>query len=106
MRQQGAYDKLLLLATLMLVGFGVLMVYSSTSVVTPLFAKRNISSFFYVKRHALTLLLGLAFMFAASRIKLDTLKKLAIPLLIVSFVLLILVFVPKIGLSAGGATRS
>jgi len=34
-----------------------------------------------------------------------TLKKMAIPLLVLSFLLLVLVFVPKIGITAGGARR-
>jgi cell division protein FtsW len=99
------HDRLLLLATILLVGFGALMVYSSTSVVTPVFARRNISQFFYFKRHLLTLAMGVAVMFLASRAKVETLRKIAVPLLVFSFVLLILVFVPKIGITAGGARR-
>lgn len=98
-------DRWLILTTVLLIGFGALMVYSSTSVVTPVFARRNISPFFYFKRHLFTMVLGLFFMYFLSRTSLDTLKKSAVPLLILSFVLLILVFVPKVGITAGGARR-
>jgi len=105
MPERKAHDRLLLLATILLLGFGALMVYSSTSVVTPVFARRNISQFFYFKRHLLTLAMGVVVMFLASRAKVETLRKIAVPLLVFSFVLLILVFVPKIGVTAGGARR-
>jgi cell division protein FtsW len=99
------YDRWLLAITLLLVGFGALMVYSSTSVVTPIFARRNITQFFYFKRHILTLIIGILFLYGATRISVHTLKKIAVPLLVFSFILLILVFVPKIGITAGGARR-
>jgi cell division protein FtsW len=105
MPDRRTYDRLLLLATILLVGFGALMVYSSTSVVTPVFARRNISQFFYFRRHLLTLVMGVVVMFLASRAKVETLRKIAVPLLVFSFVLLILVFVPKVGITAGGARR-
>ncbi len=99
------YDRLLLFITAVLTIFGAIMIYSSTSVVTPLLAKKNITPFFYFKRHIFTMFMGIVFMFIAFRIKTDTLKKISIPLLIFSFILLILVFVPKIGINAGGAKR-
>ncbi|GAB4407874.1 MAG: putative lipid II flippase FtsW [Thermodesulfovibrionales bacterium] len=99
------YDRWLLIATAVLILSGMIMIYSSTSVITPTFAKRNITQFFYFKRHVLTVLIGIAFMYIASRISTETLNRMAIPLLIFSFILLILVFVPKIGISAGGARR-
>lgn len=91
--------------TVVLVVFGLIMIYSSTSVVTPLFAKKNITPFFYFRRHLFTVLLGVIFMYIAFRVPADTLTKAAIPLLVLSFVLLVLVFIPKIGVSAGGARR-
>jgi len=99
------YDKLLLLTTFVLVVFGVLMIYSSTSVITPDLAKKGVSEFYYFKRHIVTILIGLGCMFLAYSLKPSFLKKIAIPLLIFSFLLLILVFVPGIGVSAGGARR-
>lgn len=105
MVNKASYDKWLFLVTFVLVGLGTLMVYSSTSVITPVFAKKNISAFFYLKRHIFTICVGAVFMYFASRVNLETLKKMAFPLLAFSFVLLVLVFVPGLGISAGGARR-
>jgi len=99
------YDKWLFLITLILTAFGALMVYSSTSVITPVFARKNITPFFYLKRHIVTILVSLIFLIISMRVSTKTLNKAAIPLLIFSFLLLILVFFPKIGVAAGGAKR-
>jgi cell division protein FtsW len=90
---------------LLLLAFGSLMIYSSTSVITPLLAKRNITEFYYFKRHILTVFLGsLALLFTYS-LRPEVLKRFSFALLIFSFVLLCLVFLPHIGVTAGGARR-
>jgi len=99
------YDRWLLIATAALIISGIVMIYSSTSVITPVLARRNVTQFFYFKRHLLTVLIGIAFMVIASRLSTETLKGMSIPLLISSFILLILVFIPGVGISAGGARR-
>lgn len=99
------HDRWLLLITFLLIGFGSLMIYSSTSVVTPSLGKKNVTQFFYFKKHLFTMLLGFGFMFAVYRLRPDTIKKIALPLIVFSFLLLILVFVPGVGVSAGGAKR-
>ncbi|MDH5768100.1 MAG: putative lipid II flippase FtsW [Nitrospirota bacterium] len=98
-------DKLLLIITFLLIIFGALMIYSSTSVITPVLAKKGITEFYYFKKHIFTIVIGFGFLFLAYQMKLSFLKKMAIPLLIFSFVLLILVFLPGIGVTAGGAKR-
>lgn len=100
-----SYDKVLLLVMLLLLAFGSLMIYSSTSVITPLLAKRNITEFYYFKRHILTVFLGsLALLFTYS-LRPEVLKRFSFALLIFSFVLLCLVFLPHVGVTAGGARR-
>jgi len=102
----GKYEKWILLATVSLAGLGALMIYSSTSVVTPVLAKKNITEFYHFKRHIFTIVIGFAFLFFAYfRLKSSVLQKMAVPLLVFSFILLILVFLPVIGVSAGGARR-
>ncbi|MEW6067069.1 MAG: putative lipid II flippase FtsW [Nitrospirota bacterium] len=101
----GKYDKLLLVVTCLLIGFGALMIYSTTSVVTPSLVKKGVTEFYYFKKHMFTILIGFCFMFITYTVNLSLIKKMAIPLLIISFVLLILVFLPSIGVSAGGARR-
>ncbi len=99
------YDRLLLFIMLLLVAFGALMIYSSTSVVTPVFAKRHIGEFYYFKRHLFTMLLGALALLFAYRLKPSVLRKAAVPLLVFSFVLLLAVFLPHVGVTAGGARR-
>jgi len=99
------YDRWFLLITFFLLGLGALMIYSSTAVVSPAMSKKDITQFFYFKRHLFTMLLGFAAMFAAYRLRPETLNKITLPLLIFSFLLLVLVFVPGMGISAGGAKR-
>lgn len=99
------YDRWLLAVTLLLMGFGALMVYSSTSVVTPVMEKKHITEFYYFKKHVFSVGVGLAVMFAAYRVKPSFIWKVSFPLLGLSLVLLLLVFLPGIGVSAGGARR-
>jgi cell division protein FtsW len=99
------YDKWLLLSAVTLIGFGALMIYSSTSVVTPVLARRGVTEFYYFKRHFLTILIGFIFMFIAYKMNLSFIKKSSVLLLVLSFVLLIFVFLPGIGVTAGGARR-
>ncbi|MDI6744045.1 MAG: putative lipid II flippase FtsW [Thermodesulfovibrionales bacterium] len=99
------YDRWFLLITFFLLGLGALMIYSSTAVVSPAMSKKDVTQFFYFKRHLFTMLLGFAAMFAAYRLRPEALKKAALPLLVFSFLLLVLVFVPGMGISAGGAKR-
>ena len=99
------YDKVLLFIMLAMVAFGALMIYSSTSVITPLLAKKKITEFYYFKRHMFTMVLGTFAMLIAYRLKPSLLKKMSVPLLVFSFFLLLLVFVPNLGVTAGGARR-
>ncbi|MBM4129363.1 MAG: hypothetical protein FJ243_04495, partial [Nitrospira sp.] len=102
---QNTHDRWLLLITFLLIVFGALMIYSSTSVITPALAKKKVSEFYYFKKHIFTIVIGLVMMVVAYKVKPSLLEKMAIPLLILSFLLLILVFFPGIGVSAGGAKR-
>jgi cell division protein FtsW len=87
---------------LALVAIGIVMVYSSTALMS---TKEFGSSFHYLKNHIFTVSLGLAAMFLLSQINYLKLRLLAITLLILGLILLVLVFVPGIGLSANGARR-
>lgn len=102
----GKYDRVILLTTLVLVCFGALMIYSSTSVITPVLAKKNVTEFYYFKRHIFTIVIGFIILFlTAYKLRLSFVQKYATHLLVISFILLILVFIPGIGVTAGGATR-
>lgn len=107
--EQG-YDKYILVIVFLLIAIGILAVYSSTSVVSPDVLERYqkkgivISQFAYLKKQLFTVFLGIFGMLLAYKAPLHWLKKMAIPILVVSFALLLLVFTP-LGISAGGAKR-
>lgn len=102
---RGKVDNVLLIVTLCLLLIGAVMIYSSTSVITPLTAKKNITPFYYFKRHLFTMLVGFFFMFMVYKLEPEFLGRLSIPLLIFSFLLLLAVFIPTVGLTVGGARR-
>jgi cell division protein FtsW len=98
-------DRWLMFFTIVLVGFGALMIYSSTSVITPVMAKKQITdSLFYFKRHITTIMIALAAAGAAYSVKADRLGKFSPLLLFFSLAMLVLVFT-KLGVTAGGARR-
>lgn len=99
------YDKFLVFIMLLLTLFGALMIYSSTSVVTPGLAKKKITEFYYFKRHLFTMALGGIALLSTYRLKPSLLNRATMPLLVFSFLLLVLVFVPHVGVTAGGARR-
>lgn len=105
MLPERAYDRWLFIVALLLVGLGALMIYSSTSVVTPVLAKKNVTQFYYFNKHLFTMAVGFLVMAVAFRMRPGQLERLAFPLLAVSFVLVMLVFVPGLGVEAGGARR-
>ncbi|HPG91860.1 MAG TPA: putative lipid II flippase FtsW [Clostridia bacterium] len=96
------FDYILLFAVLALVGIGVLFVYSASN-----YSAQNDfgNPYYFVIKQAVGAFLGLIAMIAAFFIDVEKLKKVALPLLIVSFVMLGLVFVPKIGVENYGAKR-
>ena len=105
-----SYDKWLLLILLLLILVGLTAVYSSTSVISPdlleKYRKKGValSQFGFIKKQLFTVLLGIAVLFAADKVPLETLRRMAIPLLLLSLVCLGLVFTP-LGITAGGARR-
>ncbi|MEI6825925.1 MAG: putative lipid II flippase FtsW [Desulfuromonadales bacterium] len=96
------YDLVIMLMAIALTCFGVVMVYSASSVMA---AKRFHDGFFFLKRQGLFALLGFALMLGTMRINYQLWRKLAAPILLGCIVLLVLVLIPGIGGSAGGASR-
>ena len=101
-RTLAAGAALFLLLTLLLTGLGLVMIYSS-SFARALYETGDSAYFF--KRQLIFSLIGAAELLAVSRVRPELLKKLAFPVLGISIVFLILVFVPGIGQSENGATR-
>jgi len=96
------YDYPLVVAVMLLLGFSLVMVYSASSHIA---AYHLGDSNYYLKRQAAFCLLGLLVMFAARYIPVRIYAKLVYPILVLSVVLLIMVYVPGLGKRVGGALR-
>jgi len=96
------YDLVIMLMAIALTCFGVVMVYSASSVMA---AKRFHDGFFFLKRQGLFALLGFGIMLLVMRIDYHTWKRVAVPGLLLCLVLLCLVLIPGIGGKAGGSSR-
>jgi cell division protein FtsW len=94
---------ILLTATLCLLAFGAVMVYSASSARTVL--QDNGAGTGYLVRYLIYGGLGLAAMYALSKRGLETLMRWTGPLLAASFVALVAVKLPGIGVTVNGAKR-
>ncbi len=99
---QQKQDFLLLIATLILVIIGTAMVYSSSAIMA---MERFQDGQFFLKRQIVFVALGLSILYLLSRVPYQRLRLVAYPAVILSFVLLLLLFVPSLGKKVGGATR-
>ncbi len=99
-REKG--DLFLLIAVLFLVAIGTVFIYSASSYSAQ---KTYGDSFYFVKKQAIGIALGGAAMAFTAFFDYEKLKKSSLPLTIISVVLLLLVFVPKIGVESYGAKR-
>lgn len=99
---KGKADIKLAITTVILVIFGVIMVYSASMYS----AQYNYGNkYFFMYKQILGGVLGIAAMILLSFVDYHVLEKLKYPILGVSFALLILVFVPGIGIESYGAKR-
>ncbi len=95
-------DVVLLLVTLFLVTAGAVMIYSSSSILA---LEKFKDGQFFIKKHLIFLVVGLIGMIVMTKVPYEQLKKVAYPGVAVSIVLLLLLFIPHVGLKRGGATR-
>ncbi|WP_238996452.1 putative lipid II flippase FtsW [Paenibacillus pinistramenti] len=94
MARRGTPDFQLLILTLLLVGFGLVMVFSSSSSIAVTNEKFNYDSMFFVKKQLMFAVGGLFCMFIAMNIPFQRYKKLFVPaFIIVIFVLLLMPFI-------------
>ncbi len=92
----------LVMVTFILLAIGVVMIYSASSIYA--WEKLGTSAYF-LKRHFIYLILGLAGAIACMSFDYRILKKFAKPLLLISFLLLVLVLLPGISREVAGAKR-
>lgn len=91
--KRGTPDFQLLILTLLLVGFGIIMVFSASSSLTVTSEAHGYDPLYHTKRQAVFALIGTFAMFVAMNINYNKYKKLCIPVFFLSLLLLILVVV-------------
>lgn len=102
---KGSIDKTLIITVIFLIIIGLISVYSSTSVLASVKAKyAERGGLIYLQKQLFTLVIGSILMITFIFFSRERLKTLVFPLLIISFIMLILVFSP-LGVSASGARR-
>jgi cell division protein FtsW len=95
-------DVFLLISTLLLIVIGTVMVYSSSAIMA---MDRFHDGQYFLKRQIFFVVLGLGMMFFFLQVPYQKLKTFAYPVIILSFVMLLLLFVPFLGKKVGGAVR-
>jgi cell division protein FtsW len=96
------WDIWLLATVLVLVGFGVVMLYSASAVMA---ADKFGDHLFLVKSQVQKIAFGVVLLFGALQVDYRWYKRLIYPILGVTFVMLVLVLVPGIGAVQNGARR-
>lgn len=98
----GHFDLPLLVSVLFLTVFGLIMIYNASVVI----AERDFADkYHYFHDQAVWVGLGICLMFLVSFIEYHFWQRIALPLLVATIGLLLLVFVPGIGITALGASR-
>ncbi|MBN1527230.1 MAG: putative lipid II flippase FtsW [Candidatus Omnitrophica bacterium] len=85
-----------------LLAVGVVMIYSASAIYA---GEKMGDNFFYLKRHLIYLVLGIAMMLGVMAVDMQKLRRFSKPLIFFSALMLLLVLVPHLGREAGGARR-
>lgn len=96
------FDHILLFVVVALMGLGLIMVYSASSVTS---LATMADGLYYFKRQLMWVIVGLLAMIGFSHFPYQKLEKMAVPLLGIAIFLLILVLVPGVARDIGGAKR-
>ena len=99
----GKIDTPFLLLTLTLLAVGLVMVASSSYVWS--YYKNDGDSYFYIKRQLIFAVIGIFALLFTTLFDYHNLRKWAFPILVVAVILLILVYIPGIGVEVNGARR-
>ncbi len=102
---KGQYDFWILAITFSLLILGLIMVFSATGPYAQSTAAAKYDPYYFFKNQAIFGALGIGGMIFFMKFDYKFFKKLAWPAFIVSLILLVLVFVPPIGLKLNGASR-
>lgn len=100
--QPVVYDLGLLFPVLLLVGMGIVMVYSASSALA---LKKFGSGYFFLKKQALFSLIGIVVLVAFSYIPFRLYRRLTYPALLLGILMLVAVVFTGWGVTAGGSSR-
>lgn len=89
--KRGTPDFQLLILTLLLVGFGLVMVFSASSSLTLASSKFSNDPLYFMKRQMIWIVLGIVVMFTAMNIHYSKFKKWYVPIFIITVILLLFV---------------
>ncbi len=95
-------DTYFLITVMTIVLFGLLMVYSTTTVVAE---EKLGDGLYYVKRQGMAALVGLGLLWLGANLNFSKIKSISKYFLPLSAFLLLLVFIPGLGMKGGGALR-
>lgn len=96
------FDFWLLIIAILLIGFGVTMVYSSSA----LFATERFGdSYYFLKKEILFVLIGFALLAAVQKVPYHIYSKMVYPVLALSVLMLLLTYIPGFRSEASGAAR-
>ncbi|MBU2838165.1 putative lipid II flippase FtsW [Acidithiobacillus thiooxidans] len=100
--ENGPADTILWWIILVLLGFGLIMVYSASA---PIAQHETGNPFFFAERQGLYVILAAVVLYYFSRIDLDFWERMTFPLMIISLIALVMVFLPVIGVAVNGSHR-
>lgn len=103
--QKKSMDYSILITTIILVAFGVIMVFSSSYYVAESSSAYNNDGLYFFKKQIVGAVVGLIGMIACSFINYRLFAKLKYPLLIIAAVLLVAVLIPGVGQDINGSSR-
>lgn len=101
-KMRSSYDGFLLLGTALLLGIGVVMVYSASSAIA---LNRFGNDAYFFKRHVVCVLAAIVVLIVCRHVPYPFYRKTAYPVLIVAFLLLLALYLPGAGHPVGGARR-
>ncbi len=96
------YDHTLLVVPLLLLGLGLVMVFSASGVMA---YDRYQDPYFFLKKQAMYAAVGVPLMLVIRRIPYQLYQRLAYPILLLSLITLILVLIPGLGIRVRSASR-
>ncbi|HEX8740950.1 MAG TPA: putative lipid II flippase FtsW [Casimicrobiaceae bacterium] len=100
-----AYDVSLVWTVLLLLAFGLVMVYSASIATAEASARTGYHAWYFLVRHAVFLAVGLGIAFVAFQVPVKVWQQFAAWLFVASAALLVLVLVPGIGRAVNGSRR-